>query len=335
MVSRQLSPTWHGAQGATELFALEVPTLGTIWLKCDLAAQRCQPESFEAAAALADAVGGAASLPMGDSAVSSFGTTQYCQPGGAVAVRAAVEHLLSEGEGGASPLLRLPPPVETLQPLAPFLPLGPVGIESTVLQQAAWLLLLAALLLAACGAGRSLWRRSARLGGSRLVVYEDQVLGTGSHGTVVLVGRLGRRRVAVKRMLRSLGEHAAREVRALVACDAHPHVLRFYLREARGPFVYLALELAHMTVQRWLELTYTTEQPLKQAGAGAGGAVHGAAADGAADARPTRRGLLVVEQTASGVAHLHTHAIAHGDLKPSNVLLTEDGATPATAHRSM
>jgi len=105
------------------------------------------------------------------------------------------------------------------------------------------------------------------------------VLGTGSHGTVVLAGRLGRRRVAVKRMLRSLGEHAAREVRALVACDAHPNVLRFYLREARGPiipalapalapaparispqhspnpnqvrgpFVYLALELAHMTLQ--------------------------------------------------------------------------------------
>ena len=63
------------------------------------------------------------------------------------------------------------------------------------------------------------------------------MLGTGSHGTVVLAGRLGRRRVAVKRMLRSLGEHAAREVRALVACDAHPNVLRFYLREARGPIV--------------------------------------------------------------------------------------------------
>jgi len=63
------------------------------------------------------------------------------------------------------------------------------------------------------------------------------VLGTGSHGTVVLAGRLGRRRVAVKRMLRSLGEHAAREVRALVACDAHPNVLRFYLREACGPIV--------------------------------------------------------------------------------------------------
>ena len=63
------------------------------------------------------------------------------------------------------------------------------------------------------------------------------MLGTGSHGTVVLAGRLGRRRVAVKRMLRSLGEHAAREVRALVACDAHPNVLRFYLREACGPIV--------------------------------------------------------------------------------------------------
>jgi len=32
-----------------------------------------------------------------------------------------------------------------------------------------------------------------------------------------------------------------------------------------------------------------------------------------------------VEQIARGVAHLHSRAIAHADLKPSNVLLTEDG----------
>ena len=97
----------------------------------------------------------------------------------------------------------------------------------------------------------------------------------------------------------------------------------------RGPFVYLALELAHMTVQRWLELTYAAEHapaPAETGRAARGAVTRGAAAHGPADARPTWRGLLLVEQTARGVAHLHSHAIAHADLKPSNVLLTEDGA---------
>merc|ERR1719231_1647609 len=44
-----------------------------------------------------------------------------------------------------------------------------------------------------------------------------------------------------------------------------------------------------------------------------------------ADERPTRRGLRVVAQTARGVAHLHSHGICHADLKPSNVMLMEDG----------
>ena len=240
MVSPELSPVvWDGGQSVAELFALELPSLGTMWLTCDPAVRRCQPESFEAAAALEDAVGrGSASLPMGASAVGSYAAT-HCKPGRAVSVRAALNGRLPSEQTCETPLLLLPPPGEDLLPLAaPFLPSRPAGADEwPTLPHAAWLLLLAALLLAACTAGRWLWHRAARLGGSRLMVYEDQVLGTGSHGTVVLVGRLGRRRVAVKRMLRSLGEHAAREVRALVACDAHPNVLRFYLREVRGPFV--------------------------------------------------------------------------------------------------
>ena len=264
MVSPELSPVvWDGGQSVAELFALELPSLGTMWLTCDPAVRRCQPESFEAAAALEDAVGrGSASLPMDASAVSSHAATHF-QAGRAVYARSALNGRLPSEQTCTTPLLSLPPPGDHLLPLAaPFLPSRPAGADEwPTLPHAAWLLLLAALLLAACTAGRWLWHRAARLGGSRLMVYEDQVLGTGSHGTVVLVGRLGRRRVAVKRMLRSLGEHAAREVRALVACDSHPHVLRFYLREVRGPFV-LALALALvLTLALALALALTLFEP--------------------------------------------------------------------------
>lgn len=179
-----------------------------------------------------------------------------------------------------------------------------------------WLLL--ALLGALGGALRWClgWEAGAlRVG--RLHVYEEKLLGSGSHGTLVFEGRIGkrratpstpllpraaprgssliprgvrRRRVAVKRVLAAQQllakretrappppmdhheppmdhheeDHGAatavlpsrvrsrgrREIRALRQCDDHPHVLRFFMHHARGPYVYLALELAAMSLER-------------------------------------------------------------------------------------
>ena len=174
----ELSPVvWDGGQRVAELFALELPSLGTMWLKCDPAVRRCQPESFEEAAVLEDAVGrGSASLPIAASAVISHAASRY-QPDRAVSARAALNgRLTSEQMCGATPALLLPPPGEGLLPLAaPFPPSRPAGAAGW--PHIAWFLLLAALLLAVCKAGRWVWRRVAR-GGSRLVVYEDQVLGS-------------------------------------------------------------------------------------------------------------------------------------------------------------
>ena len=173
----ELSPVvWDGGQRVAELFALELPSLGTMWLKCDPAVRRCHPESFEEAAVLEDAVGrGSASLPIAASAVISHAASRY-HPDRAVSARAALNgRLTSQQMCGATPPLLLPPPGEGLLPLAaPFPPSRPAGAAGW--PHTAWFLLLAALLLAVCTAGRWLWRRVAR--GGRLVVYEDQVLGS-------------------------------------------------------------------------------------------------------------------------------------------------------------
>ena len=173
----ELSPVvWDGGQRVAELFALELPSLGTMWLKCDPAVRRCHPESFEEAAVLEDAVGrGSASLPIAASAVISHAASRY-QSDRAVSARAALNgRLTSEQMSGATPPLLLPAPGEGLLPLAaPFPPSRPAGAAGW--PHTAWLLLLAALLLAVCTAGRWVWRRVAR--GGRLMVYEDQVMGS-------------------------------------------------------------------------------------------------------------------------------------------------------------
>lgn len=65
------------------------------------------------------------------------------------------------------------------------------------------------------------------------------VLGYGCHGTIVYRGTLDGRPVAVKRMLRAFHAAADREMRLLIESDGHPNVVRYFLREQAGDFVYL------------------------------------------------------------------------------------------------
>ena len=109
----ELSPVvWDGGQRVAELFALELPSLGTMWLKCDPAVRRCHPESFEEAAVLEDAV--SASLPIAASAVISHAASRY-HPDRAVSARAALNgRLTSEQMCGATPALLLALPTKVL-----------------------------------------------------------------------------------------------------------------------------------------------------------------------------------------------------------------------------
>lgn len=82
-----------------------------------------------------------------------------------------------------------------------------------------------------------------------VIDVSDEVLGFGGHGTVVYKGKLEGRNVAVKRMLKAYHASADREISLLIESDGHPNVVRYFLKEMRGDFVYLALELCDMNLQ--------------------------------------------------------------------------------------
>jgi Protein kinase domain len=84
--------------------------------------------------------------------------------------------------------------------------------------------------------------------GGIIEICEDVILGHGGHGTVVYKGVLDGRQVAVKRMLKTYHASADREISLLIESDGHPNVVRYFLKEIRGDFVYLALELCDLSL---------------------------------------------------------------------------------------
>ena len=78
------------------------------------------------------------------------------------------------------------------------------------------------------------------------LLLTSTVLGYGSHGTMVFKGSLNGRPVAVKRMLARFNRAADREVSLLIRSDGHPNVVRYYLRETKSEFTFLALQLCTM-----------------------------------------------------------------------------------------
>ena len=49
-------------------------------------------------------------------------------------------------------------------------------------------------------------------------------------------------------MLKAYHASADREIRLLIESDGHPNVVRYFLKEVRGDFVYLALELCDLSL---------------------------------------------------------------------------------------
>lgn len=146
-----------------------------------------------------------------------------------------------------------------------------------------------------------------------VIQVSDQILGYGGQGTVVYKGMLDGREVAVKRLLKAYHASADREIRLLIESDGHPHVVRYFLKEVRGDFVYLALELCDMSLHDLIGLLRESVQSNN-------------ATSALASARtiPLSATRTVLLQIASGVQHLHSLRIAHRDLKPANILLAVD-----------
>jgi serine/threonine protein kinase len=142
--------------------------------------------------------------------------------------------------------------------------------------------------------------------GGNVIQITDQLLGLGSNGTQVFRGTLDGRPVAVKRILKTYVASADREISLLIESDGHPNVVRYFLKEAKGEFLFLALELCDLSLHSLIGTLASTLQEYRE----------DASQDSIASA--TKR---ILNQIAAGVRHLHSLRIVHRDLKPANILL--------------
>lgn len=133
----------------------------------------------------------------------------------------------------------------------------------------------------------------------RLKVFTADVLGHGSHGTVVYRGSFDGRDVAVKRMLVEFYDIASHEVGLLQESDDHNNVIRYYCREQAAGFFYIALELCPASLQDVVERPTGFPQLV----------------NGGLDMPD------VLRQIVAGVRYLHSLKIVHRDLKPQNILV--------------
>jgi serine/threonine-protein kinase/endoribonuclease IRE1 len=151
--------------------------------------------------------------------------------------------------------------------------------------------------------------------GMSLNSYQKPILtelGYGSHGTVVYVGSLQGRAVAVKRLLRDFVTLAHREVCLLKDADDHPNVIRYYYQEAHASFLYIALELCPASLADIIERPDLFRET-------------------AVSFNPKR----AVRQITSGLRHLHALKIVHRDIKPQNILISGAKKGESSGHRML
>ncbi|RKP11545.1 kinase-like domain-containing protein, partial [Piptocephalis cylindrospora] len=137
-------------------------------------------------------------------------------------------------------------------------------------------------------------------------VGEGEILGYGSHGTVVMRGRFQGREVAVKRVLLDFYTVAEHEVAILQASDDHAHIVRYFGREQCDRFAYIAVEKCVASLADLLAIESS----------GTGQLAEGR------DVPLLPSPLRILRHIALGLEHMHRLRLVHRDLKPQNLLLS-------------
>lgn len=133
---------------------------------------------------------------------------------------------------------------------------------------------------------------------SSVLVVSKEIIGKGSHGTIVYKGTFENREVAVKRMLVDNYDVASHEVSLLQESDDHPNVIRYYCKQQNNHFLYIALEWCPGTLEDVFE-----------------------DAEKFPGVKENMNHVAVLEQIAEGVKYLHSLKIVHRDIKPQNILV--------------
>ncbi|XP_042247846.1 serine/threonine-protein kinase/endoribonuclease IRE1 [Thunnus thynnus] len=133
-----------------------------------------------------------------------------------------------------------------------------------------------------------------------ITFHPKEVLGHGAEGTIVYKGQFDNRPVAVKRILPECFSFADREVQLLRESDEHPNVIRYFCTERDRQFQYIAIELCAASLQEYVERQDFDRHGLEP--------------------------VMLLQQTMSGLAHLHSLNIVHRDLKPHNILVSMPNA---------
>ncbi|KAI9142167.1 hypothetical protein BKA69DRAFT_1124149 [Paraphysoderma sedebokerense] len=152
-----------------------------------------------------------------------------------------------------------------------------------------------------------------------LVVSTD-ILGYGSHGTVVYKGLFDGRPVAIKRLLLDFYDVAHHEVSLLLESDDHPNVVRYYCKEQCDQFLYIALELCQGSLADVVDklMDHTVSNGTSVADASKMDSEFSSLVTTFSEMTPRR----ILHQMLKGLSHLHNLKIVHRDIKPQNILLS-------------